>query len=180
MQRSQQVRGARRRRLGRSVECLEEPRGCSARMELHGGQRTPRNAVWQHVHFQDLSAKDMTLKHVRPATMNSAKLFALVLFAIGSAIFAYVVAAQGRLRRPPIASTIAWTGGFVSLSVDGRKRPAGEAPRRRPAPPGISPKTPAQSHLLSTNWGNLRKSPRSADDRHASSAPEYTHQTSHF
>jgi hypothetical protein len=64
----------------------------------------------------------MTLKHVRPATINSTRLFAFALIAVGMAVFADA----GALPRPAIASLIAWTGGFALLAMDGRKRRAGE------------------------------------------------------
>jgi hypothetical protein len=109
----------------------------------------------------------MTLKHVRPATLNSTKLLALVLFAVGIAIFAYLLADEGSLRRPPIASTTAWTGGFLLLALDGRKRRAEQSLEQLPqSQPPLSPRR-----------GSRR--PATAP-RHTSSAPEYTHQTSHF
>jgi hypothetical protein len=85
----------------------------------------------------------MTLKHVRPATINTTKLCAVVLFAIGIAVFAYPLADRGALRRLPIASTLAWTGGFVLLALERRKRRAPETSERLPAPPRRSHKTPA-------------------------------------
>lgn len=100
----------------------------------------------------------MTLKNVRPATMNSTRLLALGLFAIGIAAFAYLVADRGAVQRPPIASTAAWTGGFVLLALDERKRRAQQNEPKLPSPPVRRANHPR------------RKSP----------APEYTHQTSHF
>jgi hypothetical protein len=108
--------------------------------------------------------------------MNSARLIALVLFAVGIAIFAYLLADQGALRRPPMASTIAWTGGFVLLAFDSRTRRPETTPERASAPRSVSAKVPVPSHRHVTG----RKPPRSADHRHTSSAAEYTHQTSHF
>jgi hypothetical protein len=64
----------------------------------------------------------MTLKSVRPATMNSTRLSALILFGVGIAIFAYLLALRGAPLRPPVASTIAWTGGFALLVLDESKR----------------------------------------------------------
>jgi hypothetical protein len=153
---------------------------CSGTKVDHGRiSLSPVSREWP----QNSSGDHMTLKHVRPAMLNSTKLLALVLFAIGIAIFAYFLADQGTLRRPPIASTIAWTGGFVSLAMDRRKsraepvsRQLALAAERQPA----SPNPPARSHRLSSRRENDRKSPRSADSRHTSSAAEYTHQTSHF
>jgi hypothetical protein len=89
------------------------------------------------------------------------------LFAIGIAIFAYLLTDEGTSRRLPIASMIAWTGAFVSLALDGRKRRA-VAPEKGPASPGMPPLMPTQ---------NGRKSHRSD---YRSAAPEYTHQISHF
>jgi hypothetical protein len=104
----------------------------------------------------------MTLKHVRPTTINSTKLLAFVLFAIGIAIFAYLLADEGILRRPPIASTTAWAGGFVLLALDGRKH-RGEQEQLPPSQPPSS----------------ARRGSRRPPGR-ASRADEYTHQSSHF
>lgn len=109
----------------------------------------------------------MTLRHVRPATINSTKLFALVLFAIGIAVFAYLVADEGTLRRPPLASTTAWTGGFVLLALDGRKRRTKQTSEQLP-----------QSHPRPSPGRGSRRAANSP--RYKSSVPEYTHQTSHF
>jgi hypothetical protein len=110
----------------------------------------------------------MTLNNVRPATINSTKLLAFVLFAIGIAIFAYFLADEGILRRPPIASTTAWAGGFVLLALDGRKRRA-EQTTLEQLPRSQPPSSPRRGSRPSTT-----------SRRHTSPAAEYTHQTSHF
>jgi hypothetical protein len=107
----------------------------------------------------------MTLHHVRPATINSTKLLAFVLFAVGIAVFAYLLADRGALQQPPIVSTGAWSGGFVLLALDGRKRRTEQTPDRSDKP------TPS-----------LRHKPRRSSNhiRHTPPAAEYTHQISHF
>ena len=67
--------------------------------------------------------RNMTLKRLQPATMNSSKLLGLVLIAVGIVLFAYRGIQNGTIPPPPIAVVIAWAGGIVSLLVDGRKRP---------------------------------------------------------
>lgn len=74
----------------------------------------------------------MTLKHVRPATINSTKLFAFVLIAVGIA----VIACEGMLPRPPMAALIAWTGGFVLLALERGTTKQRRQLTRLPSTPG--------------------------------------------
>lgn len=121
----------------------------------------------------------MTLKRVRPATINSIRLSALALFAIGVAIFAYLSAERGTLARPPVASTIAWTGGFVLLAMDAQKRRAEET-REQPQL-ALAPEQSPKTQPLLPHGVTRRKSPRPAGHpSHTSSVAEYTHQISHF
>ena len=122
--------------------------------------------------LSNLALISMTLKHVQPATINSTKLLAFLLFAVGIAVFAYLLAEEGVLRRPPVASTTAWTGGFVLLALDGRKDG-----RKRRRPEETLEQLPQPQPSPSPRRGSRRsaKSPL-----HTSSPAEYTHQTSHF
>jgi hypothetical protein len=114
----------------------------------------------------------MTLNRARPATINSIKLFAMALFAIGIAVFAYLSAERGTLARPPVTSTIAWTGGLVLLALDAGKRRAEKTPEQ--VAPEVSHKIPPHSSL----HREIRR--KSNHPSHTSSVAEYTHQISHF
>jgi hypothetical protein len=121
----------------------------------------------------------MTLKRVRPATINTIKLFAFALFAMGIAGFAYLSADHGKLARPPVASAIAWTGGFVLLALDAGKRRTEQAPGQRQ--PTRTPDLSRKIQPLSPHLETRRKPLRSAHRHdHTSPVAEYTHQISHF
>jgi hypothetical protein len=117
----------------------------------------------------------MTLNRVRPATINSVRLSALALFAIGIAVFVYLSADHGALARPSVASTIAWTGGFVLLAWDAGKRRTEETPGR--LAPVLAHRITPQSQPPSVYSETGRKLNHPS---HKSPVAEYTHQTSHF